>query len=189
MSKLKPLAKFDPNDGEDEGPIDCDLDDEELRVRVSEKPTTRTGMALRTLWNSIHRWKPPEHARDFGIYTETRSLIDSEWRYVQRAIDKGYPATIVPHGWMEGFALVVYEPVEPIYPGVILEPLPVFQLVSTQLPGNGRNRQKQRYSTKVSNVPGGAWELFSQICGTPENLAALKREGIDPPKSIGHYQY
>lgn len=99
---------------------------------------------------------------------------------------------MVPHGWMGGVALVVYEPAPRLYPGVDDEADPILQITACQVPGNkpGTLPCDQKVNVSVEKpTPGGVWALFSKVCGTPENLAALDREGIDRPKSIGHYQY
>lgn len=156
------------------------------------EPLGEMAVKLRKIWDSIHEWRPPQHSRDFGMYIEKRSLTTEEWELVQRAVEDGLPATIVGHGWMGGCALVVCEPRPPLYPGTEDEtsPVPVIQIPATQLPGNDRNKGVYAIDPSVEKpTPGGAWDLFTKLCNTPRNLAILKREGIEPPKSLGHYQY
>lgn len=147
---------------------------------------------LRALWDKIHKETPGTHpTRDpWGTYTEVRALTEKEWEFVLEAIRKGFPATIYGHGFFSAFALCVYEPSVPIYPGVEPEPKPVLLVAGNQYPGNDprKNPVEQKLSTS-SEGKGGVFVVFSEVCNTPENLAALKREGIDPPKSRGHYQY
>jgi hypothetical protein len=156
------------------------------------EPTGAVARQLREIWDRIHEWVPPQHARDFGMYVERRSLTAEEWDLVQKAVEGGLPATIVGHGWMGGCALVVYEPRQPLYPGTEEETgaVPVIQIPATQLPGNDRNKGVYAINPSVEKpTPGGAWDLFTKLCNTPRNLELLKREDIEPPKPIGFYQY
>jgi hypothetical protein len=179
---LKPLAKARPRAREkDEG-----------KAASSDMPTTSLGKKLRRIWDDIHTWKPATSWRDFGTYTELRALNEGEWRLIELAVSKGYPATIHPHGWISGVALVVYEPGVPIYPGIDIEPIPVIQVTSAQVPGNSpkKRHDEQRYSPSVERpTPDGTWAIFTKLCNTEANLAVCKREGIQPPQPIGRYQY
>lgn len=152
---------------------------------------TTTSAKLRGIWSKIHSYTPPRHARDFGAYEELRALTEREWATVRGAIAKdGYIATIETHRWGFSFALVVYEPHVPIYPGVPAEPCPVILVSAYQIPGNKPrgNAGDQKLSPSAER-PGGVFEVFEAITSTPENLAACAREGIAPPRHRGYYQY
>lgn len=155
------------------------------------KPRTDAGRAVRAIWDKIHSWTPPEDWSDFGHYEQKRSLTESEWTRIQEVANSGsLIATIGSFGMIQGFALLLFEPAEPIYPGADLSTILVLKLPATQLPGNSPdNPHEERYSTRVEMVPGGAWDLFTRLCNTERNLAALKANGIEPPKNVGHYQY
>jgi len=147
---------------------------------------------LQALWDKIHTERPGTHpVRDpWGTYTEIRALTKKEWALVLEAIKQGFPATIHGHGFFSSFALCVYEPSAPVYPGIEPEPKPVILVVGNQYPGNNpkKNPRDQKLSAS-SNDADGVFSIYEKICLTPENLANLKKEGIDPPKSRGHYQY
>lgn len=156
-----------------------------------DKPKTDLGKRLNAIWNEIHSWKPPETWRDFGQYTEKRALTEEEWAETKAAIASGFPATIVGHGWFGGVALIVYEPANSVYPGDEAEAVPVLQITGYQIPGNNPDHQKpQAFDPSVERpTRGGVWDVFTALCNAEANLALLKRENIDPPQSIGHYQY
>jgi hypothetical protein len=147
---------------------------------------------LSEIWDKIHKEKPGTHpTRDpWGTYTEVRALTKKEWALVLEAISAGFPATIYGHGFFSSFALCVYEPSTPAYPGIEPDPKPVILVVGNQYPGNDpkKNPYEQKLSTS-SEGTGGVFEIYEKICNTPENLSRLAKEGIDPPKSRGHYQY
>jgi len=147
---------------------------------------------LRVLWDKIHTERPGTHpVRDpWGSYTEVRALTKKEWTLVLDAIKQGFPATIHGHGHFSSFAICVYEPSTPIFPGIEPEPKPVILIVGNQYPGNDpkKNSRDQKLSASSEDT-GGVFEVFEKICNTPENLTRLKQEKIDPPKSRGHYQY
>jgi len=154
---------------------------------------------LKKIWWSIHtEHVPPEsyhprmgRARPRGsIYTDTRAVTEPEWAFIRKAIKDGFPATIHCHGFGFIFALCVYEPTIPIYPGVPVEPTPLLVISSRQIPGNTPtgNSGDQKIDPSPER-PGGVFEIFEAICNTPENLAALKREGLPAPGRRGEYQY
>jgi hypothetical protein len=145
---------------------------------------------LKSLWDDIHTHRKGTSWRDPGSYTETRALTKKEWALVLSAIKEGYPASIYTHGFGFAFALGVFEPVVPTYPGVPVEPNLIFLMAANQYPGNSpkKNGADQKLRTNAER-PGGVFEVFEALCNTPENLAALDREGIERPKSRGHYQY
>ena len=144
---------------------------------------------LTKLWNKIHKWHPPDP--HFGRYEELRAITEREWALVKLAIESGFPATVVPHGWIEGFALVVYAPSTPLYPGVDQEPTPVIQITAQQYPGNdpGAPAYEQPVSALVKLEPDNVWARFAALVQTKENLARLKKEGLGPPATLGRCQY
>lgn len=145
---------------------------------------------LRTLWGEIHTERKSTSWRDPGSYTETRAVTEKEWALVLSAIEQGFPVTLYHHGYFSGFALCVYEPSTPFFPGVEAEPEPVILLAGNQYPGNDpKNLKSEQKLSASSEGTGGVFEIFEKLCNTPENLARLKQEKIGPPKSRGHYQY
>lgn len=156
------------------------------------RPAPSYADRLRALWADIHTERPPEHARDIGVYREKRALTREEWAFVLEAIRSGMPATIVGHGWFSGIALAVYEPHVPVYPGVPAEPECVLLVAYNQVPGNDPNANGAYQKVPLGverDQHGSVWRLFSAVVGTPENLAALDREKLPRPKGRGAYQY
>jgi hypothetical protein len=149
----------------------------------------RMATRLKEIWNQIHISRPPDP--HFGQYRELRAVSDSEWALVKKAIKAGFPATVVPHGWVEGFALVLYEPAEPTYPGVPPDPEPVIQISARQYPGNHPDKvgDEQAVSVAVQREAGNVWERFSALVNTEENLTRLKMDGHPRPASLSACQY
>lgn len=152
-----------------------------------------TADELISIWNEIHEYIPPFYARDVcGTYRELRALTEEEWERVKRAVrEEGFVATVESHRFGFSFALVVYEPHVPLYPCVPVEHRPVIAVSAWQVPGNDPNGNigQQKHNVSVERGEPVVFEMFMEIAGTPENVAACKREGIEPPRGRGYYQY
>lgn len=137
---------------------------------------------LRRIRSEICRYQPPKHSRDFGFVHDIRALTQDEWRVVKRAIVSGLPASLGNGNFGFGIVLHVWAPRERLFPGTESETRPehLIGVEAKQVPGKRRTRIDDRF---------GVFDLFMALVSTPENLALLAREGLDLPKSRGHYSY
>lgn len=147
---------------------------------------------LRALWDDIHKETliRDNSRREHYSYKETRALTEQEWELVVDAIQEGFPATLYSHGFGFTFAICVFEPSVPMYPGTEEKPKPVILVAANQYPGNGpeKLRDEQKLSCSASGK-GGVFDVFEALCNTPENLARLKQEGLEIPQARSRYEY
>lgn len=118
-----------------------------------------------------------------------RAATEEEWCLIQRAVSEaGFVATIKSISFGFSFALCVYAPYEPIFPGIPSEPRLVLTLAAKQFPGNDPHGTSQPTHTSTER-DGGVFDVFRDLAHSPKNLAACEREGVDPPRYRGWYSY
>jgi len=119
----------------------------------------------------------------------SRAATEEEWDLIQRAVtEAGFVATIGSTSFGFSFALLVYAPYEPIFPGIPSEPRLVLTLSAKQFPGNDPHGTAQPTHTSTER-DGGVFDVFGDLANNPKNLAACAREGVNPPRYRGWYSY
>lgn len=122
-----------------------------------------------------------------------RALSKEEWQLVVDCVKSGFPATICGFGYFSEFVLAVFQPLEPMYPGLEgpdFEPRLLIQVTGRQYPGNNPTKAwNEQKLPSSADYAGGVFDIFESICKDAHNLALLDKDKIDRPKPRSYYQY
>lgn len=105
-----------------------------------------------------------------------RELTSNEWEKIQELLaNHCLVATVQNARFGFGCAMVLWEVIDPTYPGVPLERKKVFYLRDDTIPGGGRFDE--------------GWAAFSPWLHSEWNVAETKRCGLPVPRNKSYYEY
>lgn len=114
-------------------------------------------------------------------YDTLRRMTADEWLQLQHIIREHELICSMRNANMGfGCGMTIYEPGEPVYPGVPIKPTILCDVTKDHLPlPVGKDR------TSFDD----GWEAFSPFTHNDDNTARLKAEGLPEPKGKSHYDY
>lgn len=128
----------------------------------------------------------PKKARQNGIVLRSESkLTKAEWSRVEKIVDSaGLICTMFAKGMFGGYGIDIYEPEDPVYPGVPLSTNFLLRVIEDNLPAPKGTKEK---------TPGcgldHAWTAFSKLTHTKKMRAATEQYKLPAPREQSHYWY